>query len=59
MLSVVALKTNLSIRLLVLAAFCLAGASVSVGQEGRYLAVFADGRRVVGEELAETDLSGR
>jgi S1-C subfamily serine protease len=35
-----------------LAAFCLAGASVSAGEEGRYLAVFADGRRLAGDELS-------
>ena len=35
-----------------MAAFCLAGGSVSAGQEGRYLAVFADGSRVVGDELS-------
>ena len=43
---------NISIRLLLLAAFCLAGASVSADAEDRYLAVFADGRRVVGDELS-------
>ena len=45
-------RISLLIRLLVLAASCLAGASVSAGGAGRYLAVFADGRRLAGDELS-------
>jgi len=45
-------RIGISTRLLVLTVLCLAGVSVSPGQEGRYLAVFADARRVVGDELS-------
>jgi len=38
--------------LLLLAAFCLAVASAAAGDEDRYLAVFADGQRLVGDELS-------
>jgi len=44
-------RINISIRLLLLGAFCLAVASAAVGAEGRYLAVFADGQRVTSDEL--------
>ena len=46
------MKTSLSIRLLLSAAFCLAAASAAAGQEDRYLAVFADGQRLAGDELS-------
>ncbi|MBT3202193.1 MAG: PDZ domain-containing protein, partial [Phycisphaerales bacterium] len=46
------MRKKLSIRLLVLAAVCLSGVSVSAGQAGRYLAVFGDGSRLAGDDLS-------
>jgi len=41
-----------SVRLLLLSAFCLAAGSVSAAGDGRYTAVFADGRRISGDDLS-------
>ncbi|MBC8373387.1 MAG: hypothetical protein H8E53_07330, partial [Planctomycetes bacterium] len=46
------MRINSSIRLLLLAAFCLAGASAAAGDEDRYLAVLVDGQRLAGDELS-------
>ncbi|MDP6634923.1 MAG: PDZ domain-containing protein [Phycisphaerae bacterium] len=46
------MRTSFLIRLLLCGLCCPAVVSAALGQETRYLAVFADGRRVSGDELS-------
>jgi len=46
------LRVPLTTRLLAAAVFCAAIGSVAFAGEGRYLAVFADGRRISGDDLS-------